>query len=119
MESKFFESGNYIYECKTYPSPTRMGGYFDTSYLKSSIKKLKVRWGNGNSPNVPSGYRYVFPVNYLDDEALKLLKQFQRDYPSVDIRYYDCEKVQKLVESLEKVGNLQSLVNYIKQVTGK
>jgi hypothetical protein len=119
MESKFFESGNYIYECKTSPSPTRMGGYFDTSYLKSSIKKLKVRWGNGNSPNVPSGYRYVFPVNYLDDEALKLLKQFQRDYPSVDIRYYDCEKVQKLVESLEKVGNLQSLVNYIKQVTGK
>ncbi|MBD2777007.1 hypothetical protein [Iningainema tapete] len=114
MESKFFEKGNYIYECKT--SPNNIGGYFDASYLKQSIKKLKQRWERGN---LPSGYRYVFPVNYIDTESIKILKDLQNNFPSIDIKYYDCEQVNKLLISLEKVGDLQSLVNYIKQVTGK
>lgn len=113
MEAKFFESGNYIYECKTSPSAARMGGYFDTSYLKSSIKKLRGRWSTGN---VPSGYRYVFPVNYLDNEAVKIIQELQEDYPNVDIRYYDCDQVQKLIASLKKVGDMKSLVDYIEQV---
>jgi hypothetical protein len=119
MDSKFFETGNYIYECKTSPSSTRIGGYFDTSYLKSSINKLRRRWGTAASPNAPSGYRYVFPVNYLDNEAISLLQTLQSDYPSVDIKYYDCDQVQKLIVSLKKVGNLQSLVDYIEQARGK
>lgn len=93
-----------------------MGGDFDTSYLKLSIKKLRQRWDRGN---LPIGYRYVFPVNYIDAEGISLLKSLQKDYPSVDIRYYDCAQFHKLVKSLEKVGDLQSLVNYIQEVTGK
>jgi len=118
MDSKFFEAGNYIYECKTSPSSTRIGGYFDTSYLKSSINKLRRRWGTGASPNAPSGYRYVFPVNYLDDKAITALEDLQSEYPE-DIQYYDCNDVQKLVTSLEKVGKCGSLVDYIKQAIGK
>ncbi len=114
MESTFFQQGNYIYECKC--SPTKMGGNFDTSYLKSSIKKLRIIWNKGNKP---SGYRYVFPINYIDNKAREALKDLQRDYPSVDIRYYDCDQVQSLILSLEKVGDLASLVYYIKQVRGK
>ncbi|QLE53703.1 hypothetical protein FD724_38260 (plasmid) [Nostoc sp. C057] len=114
MESKFFETGNYIYECKT--SPTNMEGDFDTGYLKQSIKKLRQRWDRGN---LPSGYRYVFPVNYINVESINILQNLQNDYPSVDIKYYDCEHVQKLLINLEKVGNLQSLVDYIKQARGK
>lgn len=117
MDSIFFETGNYIYECKT--SPTRIGGYFDTSYLKSSINKLRRRWGTEAIPNAPSGYRYVFPVNYLDNEAISLLQTLQSDYPSVDIKYYDCDQVQKLLVNLEKVGDMQSLVDYIEQARGK
>jgi len=114
MESTFFKQGNYIYECKC--SPTKLGGIFNTSYLTSSIKKLRVLWNKGNKP---SGYRYVFPVNYLDNKAIEALKDLQRDYPSVDIRYYDCDQVQALIVSLEKVGDLGSLVDYIKQARGK
>jgi|JI61114BRNA_FD_contig_31_6787592_length_1482_multi_8_in_0_out_0_2 hypothetical protein len=111
MDSKFFESGNYIYECKTSPG-VRMGEYFNTSYLRSSINKLKARWSTGN---VPSGYRYVFPVNYLDNEAVILVQNLQKDYPDVDIRYYDCDQVQKLIASLKKVGDMKSLVDYVEQ----
>lgn len=119
MDSKYFETGNYIYECKTSPSSKRIGGDFDTSYLKSSIKQLRKRWGTGASPNAPSGYRYVFPVNYLDKDAKSLLETLQNDYPSVDIKYYDCEQVQKLIVSLKKVSELQSLVDYIEQARRK
>lgn len=111
MESKFFESGNYIYECKT--SPSKMGEYFSTSYLRSSINKLKERWKNGRQP---SGYRYVFPVNYIDDNGKAAIKELQALYPSVDIRYYECDQVQKLILNLEKVNNLPDLVDYIKQI---
>jgi hypothetical protein len=90
-----------------------MGGYFDTLYLKSSINKLKLRWNTGN---LPSGYRYVFPVNYLDSEAVILVQNLQKDYPKVDIRYYDCDQVQKLIAGLKKVGDMKSLVDYIEQV---
>jgi hypothetical protein len=114
MESKFFQQGNNIYECKT--SPTQMGGYFSTSYLKSAIKSLEQRWKGGSKP---SGYRYVFPVNYLDDQGKAVIEDFKSRHPDVDIRYYDCDHVQKLVNSLEKVNTLPELVNYINRVRDK
>lgn len=112
MDSKVFNSGNYIYECKTSPS-ARMGGYLDSSYLRISINKLKAHWNKGN---LPTGYRYVFPVNYLDDAGVKHIQDLQKEYPRVDIRYFDCDHVQKLITSLKKVGDMTSLVDYIEQV---
>lgn len=111
MEAKYFEEGNYIYECKT--SPSQMGGYFDSSYLNSSIKSLRKRWGNGN---LPSGYRYVFPVNYLDEKGQEAIAKLQEDFPGVDIRYYDQDQVEKLIFSLEKISSFTDLVNYVKKV---
>lgn len=114
MDTKFFHQGSYIYECKS--SPTRINGYFDTSYLNSSIKKLRALW---KPNNLPSGYRYVFPVNYIDSKAQEAISSLQRDYPSVDIRYYDCDSIQRLIVSLDKVGNLPSLVAYLKKMKEK
>ncbi|MBH8566788.1 hypothetical protein I8748_32355 [Nostoc sp. CENA67] len=114
MEAKFFQQGNYIYECKT--SPTNMEGYFDISYLQQSVNKLRKRWERGN---IPSGYRYVFPVNEINDKAISIINNLQDDYPSIDIKYYDCNQVNKLIISLEKLGDLKSLVDYLKQVRGK
>ena len=108
METKYFDSGNYIYECKC--SPSKIDGYFDTSYLKSAIKKLKALWISGN---LPSGYRYVFPINYIDDRAKSEIANLQEEYPSVDIRYYECNDIQKLIISLKKVNDLPSLVDYL------
>lgn len=111
MEAKFFYSGNYIYECKS--SPSNMGGDFSTDYLKSSIKKLRKRWENGNRP---SGYRYVFPLNYLNDAGKAALEELAESYPDVDIRYYECDKVEKLILASEKVPDL---VDYLKEVRGE
>jgi len=111
MDTQFFQQGNYIYECKS--SPTKIDDYFDTSYLNSSIKKLRARWKPGN---LPSGYRYVFPINYIDDRAKEVISILQRDYQSVDIRYYECDSVQRLIVSLDKVGDLSSLVDYLKKM---
>lgn len=111
MEPKYFEQGNYIYECKT--SPSKMGDYFDNTYLKSAIKKLKDRWDNGKRP---SGYRYVFPVNYLDTEGQKIINQLKEDYPGVDICYFDKNNVEKLISQLEKINQPSDLVEYIKQL---
>lgn len=90
-----------------------MGEYFNTAYLRASINNLKARWSTGN---VPSGYRYVFPVNYLNNESVILLQNLQKQYPDVDIRYYDCDQVQKLIAGIKKVGEMKSLVEYIEQV---
>lgn len=93
-----------------------MGNYFDTSYLNSSIKKLRHIW---NSGKIPSGYRYVFPVNYIDEKGKEAIKILQNDYPDVDIRYYECDSVQNLILGLDKVGDLPSLIEYLKYVRGK
>lgn len=114
MDTQFFYKGNYIYECKS--SPTKNGGYCDTSYLNSSIKKLRALWKAGK---IPSGYRYIFPINYIDDKAKVAIRDLQHDYPGVDIRYYECDSVQNLIFSLEKVGDIPSLVLYLKEVRGK
>lgn len=111
MDTQFFEEGNFIYECKS--SPTRIDDYFNTAYLNSSIRKLKARWKLGN---LPSGYRYVFPVNYLDDDAIEAIHDLQDEYPSVDIKYYDCDSVQRLIDGLDRVGDLPSLVAYLEEI---
>lgn len=111
MESKFFEQGNYIYECKC--STSNMGEYFDTSYLNSAIKKLKNRWGGGAHP---SGYRYIFPVNYIDSKAKEAINNLQKDYPNIDIQYYECDKVEKLIFSLKKLNNLPDLITYLEDI---
>lgn len=113
METKYFNSGNYIYECKC--SPSKIDGYFDTSYLKSAIRKLEYLWTSGN---LPSGYRYVFPINYIDDQAKNAIIRLQKDYPTVDIRYYECNDIQKLISSLNKVNDLPSLVAYLGTIRG-
>jgi len=113
METKVFKHGNYIYECKS--SPTKMNDYFDTGYLRAANKKLRQRWHRGP---LPSGYRYIFPVNYLDSLAKTEIDKLQSDFPSIDIRYYECDEVDRLIFSLEKVGDLLSLVAYIKILRG-
>jgi hypothetical protein len=100
MDSEFFKSGNYIYECKSSPG-VRMGEYFNTAYLRASINNLKARWSTGN---------------YLNNESVILLQNLQKQYPDVDIRYYDCDQVQKLIAGIKKVGEMKSLVEYIEQV---
>jgi hypothetical protein len=45
-----------------------------------------------------------------------LLQNLQKQYPDVDIRYYDCDQVQKLIAGIKKVGEMKSLVEYIEQV---
>jgi hypothetical protein len=90
-----------------------MGGDFSTAYLKESIRKLRERWEDGNRP---SGYRYVFPVNYLDDAGKAALEKLAEKYPDVDIEYFECDKVQRLIFNLEKVNDLPDLVNYLKKV---
>lgn len=114
MDTQFFKQGSYVYECKS--SPTKIGGNFDTSYLNSSIKKLRALWKPGN---LPSGYRYVFPVNYIDNKAKEAISNLQKDYPNVDIRYYECDNIERLILSLDKVGDVNSLTAYLKEVRGK
>jgi hypothetical protein len=111
METEFFNKGNYIYECKC--SPSKINDYFNTSYLRSSILKLRNLWDLGK---MPSGYRYVFPINYIDSTAKEVIISLQKDYPDIDIRYYECNKVQELVISLNKVGDLPDLVDYLEKI---
>jgi hypothetical protein len=111
METEFFNKGNYIYECKC--SPSKIDGYFNTSYLKSSVLKLRNLWELGKTP---SGYRYVFPINYIDSNAKEAIVSLQNDYPNIDIKYYECDKVQGLIISLNKIGDLPSLVDYLEKI---
>ena len=114
MEPEFFEQGNYSYECKC--SPSKIGGYFDTSYLNSAINKLKKLWEYGNHP---SGYRYIFPVNYIDSKAKEAINNLQKDYPNIDIEYYECDKVEKLIFSLKKLNSQSALIAYLENVIGE
>lgn len=111
MESKVFKQGNYIWECKsTYTDP---GGAIDWNYLGSAIKTLEQRWENEGKP---SGYYYVFPVNLVSNSVRKELESFKKAYQGeVDIEYYDREQVQKLIQNLSKLSDMQSLVDYLKQ----
>ncbi|MEI6445272.1 MAG: hypothetical protein WCO29_19630 [Nostocales cyanobacterium ELA583] len=112
MESKVFKQGNYIWECKS--SYTDPGGAIDLNNLKPAIEEVQKRWKREGKP---SGYYYVFPVNLVGNKARQELERFKQAYQGqVDIEYYDREQVQKLIENLSKLSDMQSLVDYINQV---
>lgn len=111
MESKVFEFGNYIWECKT--SYTDPGGGIGVNRLSSSIASVTKRWENGK---MPSGYYYVFPVNLVSNDARGVLENFAKAYEGeIDINYYDRNQMQKLIHRLNKMSDMNSLVNYIEQ----
>ncbi|HAT14470.1 MAG TPA: hypothetical protein DCS91_13700 [Microcoleaceae bacterium UBA11344] len=115
MEPGYFVKGNFIYECKS--SPDQADGPVNQGSLKNwigDVKKLLKR-------KQPTGFRYIFPINRLDSDNKKLLEKLKEDlnneFPpiNVDIEYYDCDSVDKLIRALEKVNSLPELVEYIKQ----
>jgi len=112
MELKYFEEGNFIYECKS--SPDQADGPINQRSLKKwmgDVKKLLER-------KQPKGFRYIFPVNRLDDDNKRLLENLKEEFPKIDIQYYDSDSVGKLIVALEKVNSLPELVDYIKQARG-
>jgi hypothetical protein len=54
-------------------------------------------------------------LNRLDDNNKNILGKLKEEFPNVDIQYYDCDSVDRLVRALEKVNSLPELVEYIKQ----
>ena len=111
MESKVFKQGNYIWECKSSYDPS---GEINLTYLKSAIKSVEKRWEREGKP---SGYYYVFSINVITNTARQELEKFKQAYQGqVEIDYYDREQVQRLIQNLSKLSNMESLVNYIKQV---
>ena len=105
----YFVKGNFIYECKS--SPERADGPVNQRSLQNwigDVKKLLKR-------KQPTGFRYIFPVNRLDDNNKNILGKLKEEFPNVDIQYYDCDSVDRLVRALEKVNSLPELVEYIKQ----
>lgn len=113
MKSKVFKNGNYVWECKTSPAPNYLGASVEVSYLKTEIAAVKRRWAK---EGMPSGYYYVFPVNYISNAARQELENFKSQYRGqVDIGYYDCDQVQKLIENSVKIGSMQDLIGYIQQ----
>jgi hypothetical protein len=111
MESKVFKQGNYIWECKSSYDPS---GEINLTYLKSAIKSVEKRWEREGKP---SGYYYVFPINVITNTARQELEKFKQAYQGqVEIDYYDREQVQRLIQNLSKLSNMESPVNYIKQV---
>jgi hypothetical protein len=113
MKSKVFKTGNYVWECKSSSSDKSLGASIEVSYLKTEIAEVKRRWAK---EGMPSGYYYVFPVNYVSNAGRQELETFKSEYRGqVDIEYYDCDQVQKLIESCSKIGNMQNLLNYIEQ----
>ncbi|PSB12904.1 hypothetical protein C7B61_01375 [filamentous cyanobacterium CCP1] len=67
----------------------------------------------------PEGFRYIFPVNRLDNENILLLNQLKNDFSRIDIQYFDCDSVERLVFALEKVNTLPELVTFIRQERSK
>lgn len=113
MKSKVFKTGNYVWECKTSPSNRSLGASVEVSYLRTEIAAVKRRWAKEGTP---SGYYYVFPVNYISNAARQELEAFKSQYRGqVDIGYYDCDQVQKLIASCSKLGSMQDLIDYIEQ----
>lgn len=109
MEPKYFEDGNFIYECKS--SPEGADGPVNQRSLQNwigDVKKLLKR-------KQPTGFRYIFPVNRLDNNNKNILENLKKEFPNVDIQYYDCDSVDRLVMALKKVNSLPELVEYIKQ----
>ena len=105
----YFVKGNFIYECKS--SPERADGPVNQRSLQNwigDVKKLLKR-------KQPTGFRYIFPVNRLDNNNKNILGKLKEEFPNVDIQYYDCDSVDRLVRALEKVNSLPELVEYIKQ----
>lgn len=115
MATEYFRDGNYIYECKS--SPNNMGEAINDSSLSKWLRDLRNLFDRDNPR--PSGFRYIFPVNRLNSNNIRLLKKLQEDYPDIDIRYYDCDSVDKLISNLKKVNNLPELVEYIENARGK
>jgi hypothetical protein len=112
VESEVFKVGSYVWECKS--SYTDPGGAIDVTYLRAEIADLENRWLYEGKP---SGYYYVFPVNLISNEARRELDKLKNSYRGdVDIDFYDRVDMQKLIQKLEKIRDMQSLVNYIKTV---
>lgn len=109
MEPGYFEDGNYIYECKSSPekanSPVNQGSL--RNWIAAVKKLLETKQ--------PTGFRYIFPINRLDSENKRLLEELKTTFPKINIQYYDCDSVDKLIRALEKVNSLPALVEYIKQ----
>ena len=109
MESKVFEHGSYIWECKT----SYTDDAIDVNLLKTSIRSLENRWGNGK---FPSGYYYISPVNLVSNQGREILENLSIAYRGkIDINYYDRNQIQKLIHKLNKMGDMNSLIDYIKQ----
>jgi hypothetical protein len=109
MEPRYFEEGNFIYECKS--SPDKADGPVNQGSLEKwigDVKKLLKR-------KQPTGFRYIFPINRLDSNNKNILGKLKGEFPNVDIQYYDCDSVDRLLRALEKVNSLPELVEYIKQ----
>lgn len=108
MNPGYFKEGNYIYECKS--SPEQIDGPINQRSLQhwiSSLKKLLRQ-------EQPTAFNYIFPVNRLNEDNKKLLDQLKREFSDdVEIRYYDCDEVDRLINSLDKVGDFPELVKYI------
>lgn len=115
MTTNYFRDGNYIYECKT--SPNDMGNGINDRSLDKWQRDLRILFER-EDPR-PSGFRYIFPVNRLSSNNIRVLTKLQENYPDIDIRYYDCDSVDKLINSLNKVNNLPELVEYIENARGK
>ncbi|WP_373540267.1 hypothetical protein [Chamaesiphon sp.] len=111
MESKVFNIGNYIWECKS--SHSDPGGAIDPKYLERAIALLQSRWENRRTP---SGYYYVFPVNLINNDGRRILEEFKYSYTEIDINYYDRDNFQGLIQELEKLSDFESLVNYLKSI---
>jgi len=109
MAPQYFREGNFIYECKS--SPEGLGNPINQGSLKKWINDAKKLL----TTNQPTGFRYIFPVNRLDSDNKNLLEQLKQEFDSIDIQYYDCDSVDKLVRTLEQVDSLPELVEYIKQ----
>jgi len=112
MEPKYFEEGNFIYECKA--SPEQADGPMNQGTLGKCIRDVKKLFKRKQ----PTGFRYIFPVNRLDNDNKNLLEKLKQEFPNIDIQYYDCDSVDKLIIALEKVNSLPELVEYIKQARG-
>jgi len=113
MSNGYFEEGKFIYECKS--SPDRMGDSINQGSLKKWIGDLKRILRDRQ----PEGFRYIFPVNRLNSENISLLNQLKNDFGGIDIQYFDCDSVDRLIFALEKVNSLPELVTYIKQERSK
>ncbi|WP_066374950.1 hypothetical protein [Anabaena sp. CA = ATCC 33047] len=106
---KYFQDGNFIYECKSSPD------YLNCPINQSSLRKWINDLKKVLQRKQPSGFRYIFPVNRLDEKNKNILEQLKAEFPNIDIQYYDCESVDRLVKSLQKVNSLPELVQYIQQ----